>query len=140
MNTKLSKPPTLGSKLYSVTMLPKSKIIPKVVEKNNLSKLVTSHLTTKRKIEKCTKVLALGLLKIMSELINAYFKNNRVVHHDYLKVPKEHVATLKELLEEAKALKPLDEHIGHASKFAERIQELQLERRQRLPTFEEFHL
>ncbi|GJS75404.1 retrovirus-related pol polyprotein from transposon TNT 1-94 [Tanacetum coccineum] len=30
----------------------------------------------------------------------------------------------KELLEEARALKPLDEHIGHASKFDERIQEL----------------
>ncbi|GJY76106.1 hypothetical protein Tco_0481222 [Tanacetum coccineum] len=46
------------------------------------------------------------------------------MHRDYLKVTKEHVATLKELLEEARALKPLDEHIGHASKFAERIQEL----------------
>ncbi|GJT42420.1 hypothetical protein Tco_0951135 [Tanacetum coccineum] len=30
----------------------------------------------------------------------------------------------EELLEEARALKPLNEHIGHASKFAERIQEL----------------
>ncbi|GJU52371.1 hypothetical protein Tco_1226085 [Tanacetum coccineum] len=30
----------------------------------------------------------------------------------------------KELLEEARAFKPLDEHTGHASKFAERIQEL----------------
>ncbi|GKC38189.1 hypothetical protein Tco_1050573 [Tanacetum coccineum] len=47
-----------------------------------------------------------------------------VVHRDYLKVTKEHVATLQELLEEDRALKPLDEHIGHASKFAERIQEL----------------
>ncbi|GKC85066.1 hypothetical protein Tco_1140783 [Tanacetum coccineum] len=62
--------------------------------------------------------------KIESKPINAYFKNNRVVHHDYLKVTKEHVATLHELLAEARALKPFDEHIGHASKFAERIQEL----------------
>nr|GEU73118.1 hypothetical protein [Tanacetum cinerariifolium] len=30
----------------------------------------------------------------------------------------------EELLEEARALKPLDEHIGHAFKFAEHIQEL----------------
>ncbi|GJR49257.1 hypothetical protein Tco_1399778 [Tanacetum coccineum] len=64
------------------------------------------------------------LLKIETKPINAYFKNNRVVHRDYLKVTKEHVATLHELLKEARALKPLDEHIGHASKFAERIQEL----------------
>nr|GEX78949.1 retrovirus-related Pol polyprotein from transposon TNT 1-94 [Tanacetum cinerariifolium] len=46
-----------------------------------------------------------------------------VVHRDYLKVTKEHVATLHELFE-ARALKPLDEHIGHASKFDERIQKL----------------
>ncbi|GJY34512.1 hypothetical protein Tco_0418981 [Tanacetum coccineum] len=95
-----------------------------IVEKNDLSKTVTSHLHTNKKIiEKCTKVLALGLLKIELEPINAYFKNNRVVHRDYLRVTKEHVETLHELLEEAGALKSLDERIGHASKFAERIQE-----------------
>ncbi|GJX92694.1 retrovirus-related pol polyprotein from transposon TNT 1-94 [Tanacetum coccineum] len=59
-NTKLSKPSTLGTKLYSVTPLPKSKVIPKVVKKNDFSKSVNSHLTTNKIIEKCTKVLALG--------------------------------------------------------------------------------
>ncbi|GJT50589.1 retrovirus-related pol polyprotein from transposon TNT 1-94 [Tanacetum coccineum] len=124
VNTKLSKPSTSITKLYSVTSFPKSKLIPKVVEKNDLSKSVNSYLTTNKIIEKCTEVLAPGLLKIEFEPINAYFKNNRVVHREYWKVTKEHVATLHELLEEARALKPLDEHIGHASKFAERIQEL----------------
>ncbi|GJV98652.1 retrovirus-related pol polyprotein from transposon TNT 1-94 [Tanacetum coccineum] len=124
VNTKLSKPSTSGTKIYSVTLFPKSKVILKVVEKNDLLKSVTSHLTINKIIEKCTKVLALGLVKIEIEPINAYFKNNRVVRHDYLKVTKEHVATLQELLEEARVLKPLDEHIGHASKFAEQIQEL----------------
>ncbi|GJQ93161.1 reverse transcriptase domain-containing protein [Tanacetum coccineum] len=104
---------TTGIKLYLVTPFPKSKVIPNVVEKNDLSKSVTSHLNTKKIIEKCTKVLALGLLKIESEPINAYFKNNRDVHRDYLKVTKEHVATLQELLEQARALKPLDKHIVH---------------------------
>ncbi|GKA43007.1 hypothetical protein Tco_0735667 [Tanacetum coccineum] len=120
----ISKPSTSGTKIYSVTPFPKSKVILKVVEKNDLSKSVTSHFTINKIIEKCTKVLALGLLKIEIEPINAYFKNNRVVRRDYLKVTKEHVATLQELLEEARVLKPLDEHIGHASKFAEQIQEL----------------
>ncbi|GJW82424.1 retrovirus-related pol polyprotein from transposon TNT 1-94 [Tanacetum coccineum] len=110
VKTKLSKPSTSGTKLYSVTLFPKSKVIPKV-EKNDLSKLVTSHLTTKKIIEECTQVLAPTLLKIESEPINAYFKNNRAVHRDYLKVTKEHIATLQELLKEARALKPLDEHI-----------------------------
>ncbi|GJW42578.1 retrovirus-related pol polyprotein from transposon TNT 1-94 [Tanacetum coccineum] len=109
---------------YSITLLPKTKVILKVVKKNDFSKSVTSHLTTNKIVEKCTIVLASGLLKIEIEPINAYFKNNRVVHHDYLKVTKEHIATLQEQLEEARALKPLDKHIGHAFKFAERIQEL----------------
>ncbi|GJR47126.1 hypothetical protein Tco_1315229 [Tanacetum coccineum] len=100
------------------------KVIPKVVGKNDLSKSVTSHLTTNKIIEKCIIVLAPGFLKTESEPINAYFKNNKAVHKDYLKVTKEHVATLHELLEEARALKPLDKHIGHAFKFDERIQEL----------------
>ncbi|GJW85797.1 putative reverse transcriptase domain-containing protein [Tanacetum coccineum] len=113
-----------GTKIYSVTPLPILKVIPKVVGKNDLSKSVTSHLTTNKIIEKCTIVLAPGFLKTESEPINAYFKNNKAVHKDYLKVTKEHVATLQELLEEARALKPLDKHIGHAFKFDERIQEL----------------
>ncbi|GKC89869.1 hypothetical protein Tco_1150518 [Tanacetum coccineum] len=61
------------------------------------------------------KSFAPGLLKIKSEPINADFKNNMTVHRDYLKVTKEHVATLQRLLEEARALKPLDEHIGMKS-------------------------
>ncbi|GJV93475.1 hypothetical protein Tco_1541288 [Tanacetum coccineum] len=60
VNTKLSKPSTSGTKLYSVTPFPKSKVIPKVIEKNDLSELVTSHLTTNKIIEKCTKVLPPG--------------------------------------------------------------------------------
>ncbi|GJV42139.1 retrovirus-related pol polyprotein from transposon TNT 1-94 [Tanacetum coccineum] len=115
VNTKFTKPPTSGTKLYSVTLLPKSKVIPKVVEKNDLTKTVTSHLTTNKIIEKCTKVHVACLLKIKSEPINTYFKNNRIVHQDYLKVTKELVATLQELLEEARALKPIDEHIGRVS-------------------------
>nr|GEX63852.1 hypothetical protein [Tanacetum cinerariifolium] len=60
-----------------------TKVIPKVVEKNDLSKSVTSHLTAKKIIKKCTKVLA--------------------------------PVTLQELLEQARALRHLDEHIGRVS-------------------------
>ncbi|GJS75398.1 hypothetical protein Tco_0725279 [Tanacetum coccineum] len=53
VNTKFAKPPTLGNKLYSVTLFPKTQFIPKVVEKNDLSKIVTSHFhTNKELIEK----------------------------------------------------------------------------------------
>ncbi|GJR81845.1 hypothetical protein Tco_0152630 [Tanacetum coccineum] len=91
--------------------------IPKVVEKNDLTKTDTSHLHTNKVIEKCTKVLAPTLPKIESEPINAYFENNRAVHRDYLKVTKEHVETLQELLEQARALKPINENLDYACKF-----------------------
>ncbi|GJX05789.1 hypothetical protein Tco_0193721 [Tanacetum coccineum] len=104
--------------------LPKTQFILKVVEKNDLSKIVTSHLHTNKIIEKWTKVLAPCLIKIKSELINAYFKNNKAVHRDYLQVTKKHVETLQELLEQARALKLLDENLVFTCKFAERIREL----------------
>ncbi|GJZ04481.1 hypothetical protein Tco_0537756 [Tanacetum coccineum] len=92
MNTKFLKPSTSGNKLYLVTPFSKTQFIPKIVEKNDLSKIVTSHLNTNKVIEKCTKVLA----------------------------PE----TLQELLEQARALKPSDENLDYAYKFAKRIQEL----------------
>ncbi|GJV90907.1 hypothetical protein Tco_1538720, partial [Tanacetum coccineum] len=114
VNTKFAKPSTSGTKLYSMTPFPKTQFIPKVVEKNDLSKIITSHLHTNKVIEKCIKVLAPGLLKIEFEPINAYFKNNRAVHRDYLKVTKEHVETLQVLLEQARALKPSYENLDYA--------------------------
>ncbi|GJS12299.1 ribonuclease H-like domain-containing protein [Tanacetum coccineum] len=101
-----------------------SVFIPKVVEKNDLSKIVTPHLHTNKIIEDCTKVLAIGLLRIESKLINAYFKNNRAVHQDYLNVTKQHVTTLQELLEQATTSNPIDENLINACNFAEHIRDL----------------
>ncbi|GJV27241.1 retrovirus-related pol polyprotein from transposon TNT 1-94, partial [Tanacetum coccineum] len=47
-----------------------------------------------------------------------------VMHRDYLKVTKEHLETLQELLEQTRALKPLDENLDYACKVVQRIQEL----------------
>ncbi|GJZ80789.1 hypothetical protein Tco_0645783 [Tanacetum coccineum] len=55
---------------------------------------------------------------IESEPINAYFKNNGAMQQDYLKVTKEHIETLQELLEQARALKPSDENLDYVRKFA----------------------
>ncbi|GKE43861.1 hypothetical protein Tco_1471145 [Tanacetum coccineum] len=44
------------------------------------------------------------------------------VHQDYLKVTKEHIETLQELLEQARALKPSNLNLDYACKFAQRIQ------------------
>ncbi|GJT46322.1 hypothetical protein Tco_0955037 [Tanacetum coccineum] len=78
VNTKFENPSTSGHKIYVVTPFLKTQFIPKVVEKNDFLKTVTSHFTTNKVIEKCTKVLAPSLLRIESEPINAYFRNNSV--------------------------------------------------------------
>ncbi|GJX44439.1 retrovirus-related pol polyprotein from transposon TNT 1-94 [Tanacetum coccineum] len=53
-----------------------------------------------------------GLLKIETEPINVYFKNNRVeCHHDYLKVTKEHVAEKSTDYRRKPELKTFNEHI-----------------------------
>ncbi|GKC89912.1 reverse transcriptase domain-containing protein [Tanacetum coccineum] len=126
VNTKRSKPPTLGTKLYSVTLLPKSKVIPKVVKKNDLSIQSIHTLTTIKILKNASNVLAPGLLIV--ENCNQSMRTLRTIGlyvsmMMYLNVTKEHVATLQELLDQARALKPLDEHIGYASKFAARIRE-----------------
>ncbi|GKA39697.1 hypothetical protein Tco_0732248 [Tanacetum coccineum] len=66
-NTKLAIQSTSGTKLYLVTLFPKSKIIPKVVETNDLSKPVTSNSVptpTESKVMKNNKVIALGMFRI----------------------------------------------------------------------------
>ncbi|GJV28991.1 hypothetical protein Tco_1385439 [Tanacetum coccineum] len=117
-NTKFEKPSTTGNKLYDVAKFPKTKFIPKLVEKHDLSKIVTLNLNTNKVIEKCAKVLALCLLRIDSKPINAYFRNNKVVHQYYLKITKEHTKILQELLEQARALNPSDENLDYACNFA----------------------
>ncbi|GJW51035.1 retrovirus-related pol polyprotein from transposon TNT 1-94 [Tanacetum coccineum] len=66
-NTKFANQSTSGTKLYSVTPFPKSKIIPKVVETNDLSKPVTSNsvpTATESKVMTNDKVIAPGMFRI----------------------------------------------------------------------------
>ncbi|GJT01107.1 hypothetical protein Tco_0822276 [Tanacetum coccineum] len=68
-NTKFANQSTSGTKLYSVTLFLKSKIFPKVVEMNDLSKLVTSNLVptpTESKVMTNDKVTAPGMFRINS--------------------------------------------------------------------------
>nr|GFB95565.1 hypothetical protein [Tanacetum cinerariifolium] len=52
------------------------------------------------------KVLAPGMYAINVEPIPSRLRNNREVHQDYLKHLKESVATLREIVEEAKVERP----------------------------------
>ncbi|GKD97853.1 retrovirus-related pol polyprotein from transposon TNT 1-94, partial [Tanacetum coccineum] len=66
-NTKFANQSTSGTKLYSVTPSPNSKVIPKVVETNDLSKPVTSNSVptpTESKVVTNDKVIAPGMFRI----------------------------------------------------------------------------
>ncbi|GJU43892.1 hypothetical protein Tco_1201158 [Tanacetum coccineum] len=60
------------------------------------------------------KVLAPGMYAIDVEPIPPRNRNNREVHLDYLKHLKESVETLREIVEEARIEKPLDNALENA--------------------------
>ncbi|GKD98877.1 hypothetical protein Tco_1382774 [Tanacetum coccineum] len=75
-----------------------------------------------RSVAECTesmnksKVIALGVYKLDLEPQFPKLMQNREVHVDYLKHTKEHADTLCEIVEQARALKPLDSALDSAFK------------------------
>ncbi|GJU84131.1 hypothetical protein Tco_1291677 [Tanacetum coccineum] len=70
------------------------------------------------------KVLAPGMYAIDVEQILPHNRNNREVYLDYLKHLKESVETLREIVEEARIEKPLDNTLENACFYNKRSQEL----------------
>nr|GEU85892.1 retrovirus-related Pol polyprotein from transposon TNT 1-94 [Tanacetum cinerariifolium] len=70
------------------------------------------------------KVLAPGMYVIDVEPIPHRLRNNKEVHLDYLKRLKENVATLREIVEEAKVERPLDRSIASACLYTKHSHEL----------------
>nr|GEU76771.1 retrovirus-related Pol polyprotein from transposon TNT 1-94 [Tanacetum cinerariifolium] len=70
------------------------------------------------------KVLVPGMYAIDVEPIPSRLRNNREVHLDYLKHLKESVATLREIVEEAKVKRPLDRSVASACLYTKHSQEL----------------
>nr|GEV94343.1 retrovirus-related Pol polyprotein from transposon TNT 1-94 [Tanacetum cinerariifolium] len=70
------------------------------------------------------KVLAHGMYAIDVEPILHRCKNNREVHLDYLKHLKESVATLREIVEEARVERPLDKSLASTCLYDKHSQEL----------------
>nr|GEX84935.1 hypothetical protein [Tanacetum cinerariifolium] len=70
------------------------------------------------------KVLAPGMYAIDVEPIHHRLRNNREVHLDYLKHLKESVATLYEIVKEAKVERPLDRSVASAWLYTKHSQEL----------------
>nr|GEZ85994.1 hypothetical protein [Tanacetum cinerariifolium] len=112
------------SELQNLVAKLKGKSVDTNFLKQDLTKLVTPYLSISTEVKRSTKVFALGLFMIDFEPINSYFRNNKLVHIDYLNFTKEHTTTLQELLEQARALRPSNENIDYACEFAKQIQEL----------------
>ncbi|GJR61989.1 retrovirus-related pol polyprotein from transposon TNT 1-94 [Tanacetum coccineum] len=70
------------------------------------------------------RVLAPHRYAIDVELIPPHNRNNREVHIDYLKHLKESVETLREIVKEAKAERPLDRSLASACLYTKHSQEL----------------
>ncbi|GJZ42126.1 hypothetical protein Tco_0589012 [Tanacetum coccineum] len=70
------------------------------------------------------KVLSPGMYAIDVEPIPPRNRNNREVHLDYLKHLKESIETIREIVEEARIEKPLDNALGNACFYTMRSQEL----------------
>nr|GEU65664.1 retrovirus-related Pol polyprotein from transposon TNT 1-94 [Tanacetum cinerariifolium] len=87
------------------------------LEVNHLN-LQLKHQHLKKVLEK-TNLYLLGILLILTQSLN-----NRKVHLDYLKHLKESVATLREVVEEARDERPLDRSFASACLYTKHSQEL----------------
>ncbi|GKA08404.1 hypothetical protein Tco_0687735 [Tanacetum coccineum] len=72
------------------------------------------------------KVLAPGMYAIDVKPIPHPLKNNRSAHLNYIGHLKESVETVREIVEEARAVKPLDSSLNYACRYTKLSQELQL--------------
>ncbi|GKF85689.1 hypothetical protein Tco_0253516, partial [Tanacetum coccineum] len=71
-----------------------------------------------------TKVLAPGMYAIDVKPIPHPLKNNRSAHLTYINHLKESVETVREIVEEARVVKPLDNALNYACQYTKLSQEL----------------
>nr|GEZ12470.1 hypothetical protein [Tanacetum cinerariifolium] len=71
-----------------------------------------------------SKVLAPGMYAFEVAPLSPRCRNNMEVHLDYLKHLKESVATLREIVEEAQAVRPLDRSLASACHYNKHSQKL----------------
>ncbi|GKE85767.1 hypothetical protein Tco_1559509 [Tanacetum coccineum] len=70
------------------------------------------------------KVLAPGMYVIDVEPIHPRLKNNKSAHLNYINHLKESVETVREIVEEARVVKPLDNALNYACQYTKLSQEL----------------
>ncbi|GJR03549.1 retrovirus-related pol polyprotein from transposon TNT 1-94 [Tanacetum coccineum] len=104
----------------------------KTTDQNNSLLSEIEHLKDQlRETSKCVtipdckpKVLAPGRYPIDTEPNPSRLKKNREVHLHYIKLLKENVETLREIVEDAKVERPLDTSLASACRYTKHSQEL----------------
>ncbi|GJY79724.1 hypothetical protein Tco_0485525 [Tanacetum coccineum] len=70
------------------------------------------------------KVIAPVVHKVDLEPLSPKLKNNREAHVYYIRITKENTDTLRDIVEQARTLNPLDNALGYACIYTKQIQEL----------------
>ncbi|GJX72058.1 hypothetical protein Tco_0309229 [Tanacetum coccineum] len=68
--------------------------------------------------------IAPGMFKIETEPLAPKLFKNKDAHIDYIQHSRKHADVLREIVEDARALSPLDCNLDYACKYAQRIQEV----------------
>ncbi|GJV40176.1 hypothetical protein Tco_1418616 [Tanacetum coccineum] len=66
----------------------------------------------------------IGIFRLDLEPLSPKLLKNRDAHIDYIKHTQEYANTLREIVEHARALRPLDSDLDYVCKYAKRIQEV----------------
>ncbi|GJX35118.1 retrovirus-related pol polyprotein from transposon TNT 1-94 [Tanacetum coccineum] len=134
MNSSNPNPFKRPTKVEILKELPKVSMEKEVVItalKNELRKLkgkdLADNVVTKHPITP-------EILKIDVEPIAPRLLNNRTAHSDYLRHTQEQVAILREIVEQGKSQKPLNNSLDSACKYTKHIQELLIIIRQTYPS------
>ncbi|GJW73312.1 retrovirus-related pol polyprotein from transposon TNT 1-94 [Tanacetum coccineum] len=92
--------------------------------KKHIKNLKGKNMVDKDATPNNAKVIALGMFKFDLEPLAPRVSNNKDAHIDYIKHSREHADTLREIVEHARALRPLDSDLYSACKIVQRIQEV----------------
>ncbi|GJU68653.1 hypothetical protein Tco_1254912 [Tanacetum coccineum] len=92
--------------------------------KNKLRKLKGKSVIACRKSVNKPKVIAPVVHKEDLEPLSPKLKNNREAHVDYIRVTKKNADTLRDIVEQARTLNPLDNTLAYACMYTKQIQEL----------------
>nr|GEU45052.1 reverse transcriptase domain-containing protein [Tanacetum cinerariifolium] len=107
-----------------INFFSKLEVIALTTENVNLKAQILEKVNSVNKDQVKPKVLARGKYAIDVKPIIPRLRNNRDAHFDYLRHLKESVETIRDIVEEAKVVRPLDRSIVSSCRYTKHSQEL----------------